>query len=290
MQHWDRIEAFVEVVRRGSFADAARHLGVSSSHVSRLVSRLETQLGTQLLYRTTRRLKLTDAGAVYFDHCGQLFDGFQEALSAISDYQQRPTGVLKLTCATTFGERYIAPLVNDFLARHPQLSMQLDFTNRRVDIIDEGFDVAIRTGALPDSSLIARKLCPRREYIVGSVDYFQRHARPHTLGELSQHNCLLGSADQWAVDVDGQHRQWKVQGSWKGNSGTALLDAARKGRGLAQLPDYYVEDDLADGRLVSVLDQYACTHTAVWVVYPRHRHLSPKVRQFVDFLVEGMVR
>ena len=290
MQHWDRIEAFVEVVRRGSFAHAARHLGVSSSHVSRLVARLETQLGTQLLYRTTRRLTLTDAGQVYFEHCGQLFDGFQEALAAISDFQQSPTGVLKLTCATTFGERFIAPLVNDFLDRHPQLSVQLDFTNRRVDIVDEGFDVAIRTGALPDSSLIARKLCARREYVVGSAGYFQRHARPHTLGELGRHNCLRGSASQWSFDVDGQHRHLKVQGNWQGNSGVALLDAARKGLGLVQLPDYYVEADLESGALVSVLDQYACTHTAVWVVYPRHRHLSPKVRQFVDFLVEGMVR
>ncbi|MZR63310.1 LysR family transcriptional regulator [Alcanivorax sp. DP30] len=290
MQHWDRIEAFVEVVRRGSFADAARYLGVSGSHVSRLVARLETQLGTQLLYRTTRRLTLTDAGQVYFEHCGQLFDGFQEALNAISDFQQQPTGVLRLTCATTFGERFIAPLVNDFLAQHPQLSVQLDFTNRRVDIVDEGFDVAIRTGALPDSTLIARKLCPRREYIVGSVEYFQQHARPHTLGELSQHNCLLGSADNWSVDVEGQHRHCKVLGNWKGNSGMALLDAARKGLGLVQLPDYYVEEDLKSGRLVSVLDQYACDHTAVWVVYPRHRHLSPKVRQFVDFLVENMSR
>ena len=285
MQHWDRIEAFVEVVRRGSFAHAARHLGVSSSHVSRLVARLETQLGTQLLYRTTRRLTLTDAGQVYFEHCGQLFDGFQEALAAISDFQQSPTGVLKLTCATTFGERFIAPLVNDFLDRHPQLSVQLDFTNRRVDIVDEGFDVAIRTGALPDSSLIARKLCARREYVVGSAGYFQRHARPHTLGELGRHNCLRGSASQWSFDVDGQHRHLKVQGNWQGNSGVALLDAARKGLGLVQLPDYYVEADLESGALVSVLAQYACTHTAVWVVYPRHRHLSPKVRQFVDFLV-----
>ena len=285
MQHWDRIEAFVEVVRRGSFAHAARHLGVSSSHVSRLVARLETQLGTQLLYRTTRRLTLTDAGQVYFEHCGQLFDGFQEALAAISDFQQSPTGVLKLTCPTTFGERFIAPLVNDFLDRHPQLSVQLDFTNRRVDIVDEGFDVAIRTGALPDSSLIARKLCARREYVVGSAGYFQRHARPHTLGELGRHNCLRGSASQWSFDVDGQHRHLKVQGNWQGNSGVALLDAARKGLGLVQLPDYYVEADLESGALVSVLDQYACTHTAVWVVYPRHRHLSPKVRQFVDFLV-----
>mgnify|MGYP000055922785 FL=1 len=145
--------------------------------------------------------------------------------------------------------------------------------------------MAIRTGALPDSSLIARKLCARREYVVGSAGYFQRHARPHTLGELGRHNCLRGSASQWSFDVDGQHRHLKVQGNWQGNSGVALLDAARKGLGLVQLPDYYVEADLESGALVSVLDQYACTHTAVWVVYPRHRHLSPKVRQFVDFLV-----
>lgn len=288
MRHWDRIEAFVEVVRQGSFADAARRLGVSGSHVSRLVARLETQLGTQLLYRTTRRLKLTDAGAVYFEHCAQLFDGFQEALTAISDYQQQPKGVLKLTCATTFGEKFIAPLVNDFMTLHPQLSVRLDFTNRPVDIVDEGFDVAIRTGALPDSSLIARKLCPRREYVVGSAAYFERHPRPHTLGELTGHNCLLGSADHWAFDVDARHRVWRVQGNWRGNSGLALLDAVRKDLGLAQLPDYYVEADLGRGDLVSVLDGYACTHTAVWVVYPRHRHLSPKVRQFVDFLAEGM--
>lgn len=288
MQHWDRIEAFVEVVRRGSFAGAARHLGVSSSHVSRLVARLETQLDTQLLYRTTRQLHLTDAGEVYFDHCAHLFDGFQEALHAIGDYQQRPTGVLRLTCAATFGELYIAPLVNDFLLRHPQLTVHQEFTNRRVDIVSEGFDVGIRAGALPDSSLIARRLCPRREYVVGSADYFRRHPCPHTLEELAGHNCLLGSTDHWTFDVDGQHRHVRVHGNWRGNSGRALLDGVRKGLGLAQLPDYYVREHLGTGELVSVLDAYACTHTAVWVVYPRHRHLSPKVRQFVDFLVERM--
>ena len=288
MQHWDRIEAFVEVVRQESFAGAARRLGVSSSHVSRLVARLETQLGTQLLYRTTRQLNLTDAGSVYFDHCAQLFDGFREALQSISDYQRQPTGVLKATCATTCGERFIAPLVNDFLLRHPQLQVHLEFTNRRVDIINEGFDVAIRTGALPDSSLIARRLCARREYVVGSPAYFQRHARPHTLEELSAHNCLRGSADEWTFDTRGQHRHLRVHGNWRGNSGHAVLDAARKGLGLAQLPDYYVQADLDAGRLVPVLDGFACTHTAVWVLYPRHRHLSPKVRQFVDFLVAAM--
>ncbi len=288
MQHWDRIEAFVEVVRQGSFAGAARRLGVSSSHVSRLVARLEAQLATQLLYRTTRRLGLTNTGAVYYEHCARLFDGFNEALQAIGDSGQKPSGLLRLTCATTFGEQFIAPLVNEFLLQHPRVSVQLEFTNRQVDIVDEGFDVAIRTGALPDSTLIARKLCPRREYVVASPGYFRERRRPQVPDELAAYNCLQGSVDHWTFDVDGQHRRIRVRGNWRGNSGLALLDAARRGVGLAQLPDYYLRDDLASGSLVPVLDRFACAHTAVWVVYPRHRHLSPKVRQFVDFLVERM--
>ena len=288
MQHWDRIEAFVEVVRQGAFADAARHLDVSASHVSRLVARLETQLDTQLLYRTTRRLHLTDAGEVYFEHCAHLFDGFREALDAIGDFRQRPSGVLRLTAAATFGELYVAPLVNDFLRAHPQLSVDQTFTNRRVDLVGEGFDVGIRAGALPDSSLIARRLCPRREYVVGSPTYFHEHPPPRTPEDLTRHNCLTGSTDYWTFDIGGQHRHVRVNGNWRGNSGLALVDAVRKGLGLAQLPDYYVRDALAAGELVSVLDNDACTHTAVWVVYPRHRHLSPKVRQFVDFLVQHL--
>lgn len=288
MQHWDRIEAFVQVVRQGSFANAARQLGVSSSHVSRLVTRLETQLDTQLLYRTTRQLGLTDAGEVYFNHCSHLFDGFQEALNAIGDYQQRPSGVLRLTCAATFGERHIAPLVNDFVRQHPQLTVDQEFTNRWVDIVSEGFDVGVRAGSMPSSSLIGRRLCQRHEYVVASPEYLQQHPMPQTLEDLSAHNCLLGSNDHWIFDVEQQHRSIRVHGNWRGNSGEALLDAVRKGLGLAQLPDYYVWEDLASGRLVPVLADYMCTHTAVWVVYPRHRHISPKVRQFVDFLVANM--
>ena len=288
MQHWDRIEAFVQVVRQGSFANAARHLGVSSSHVSRLVTRLETQLDTQLLYRTTRQLGLTDAGEVYFNHCAHLFDGFQEALNAIGDYQQRPSGVLRLTCAATFGERYIAPLVNDFVRQHPQLTVDQEFTNRWVDIVNEGFDVGVRAGSMPSSSLIGRRLCDRREYVVGAPAYFEQRPQPQTLDELTHHNCLVGSTDHWSFDVAQQHRAFRVHGNWRGNSGEALLDAVLKGLGLAQLPDYYVRPYLESGELVSVLDDRMCTHTAVWVVYPRHRHISPKVRQFVDFLVENI--
>lgn len=286
MHHWDRIEAFTEVVRLGTFSAAARHLKVSSSHVSRLVGRLESQLDTQLLYRTTRQIRLTDAGALYYEHCRHLLDGFREAEAAINDLQSSPRGVLRLTSATTFGERYIAPLVNDFLSLHPQLDVRMHFTNRSVELIDEGYDVAIRMGVLRDSTLIARRLCERREYVVGAKTYFEQVSRPHSLAELSQHACLQGSRDYWLFNVEGQRREVRIAGHLQSNSGPTLLDAALKGLGLAQLPDYYVEEHLASGRLISVLDAYQDTGTAVWVVYPRHRHLSPKIRQFVDFLVD----
>lgn len=290
MQRWDRIEAFSEVVRLGSFSAAARHLRVSASHVSRLVAQLENQLGTQLLFRTTRRLRLTDAGTIYYEYCRHVFEGFREAEAAINDLQSSPQGVLKLTSATTFGERYIAPLVNDFQRLHPQVEVRMHFTNRQVDLIDEGFDVAVRMGVLKDSSLIARRLCERREYVVGSREYFAQVPRPHSLAELSGHQCLVGTRDYWLFEVDGQRREVRVNGRWQANSGPALLDAALKGLGLAQLPDYYVEEHLASGRLVSVLDNVQFTGTAVWAVYPRHRHLSPKIRQFIDFMSDNFSR
>nr|WP_163500708.1 LysR family transcriptional regulator [Halomonas socia] len=288
MQRWDRIEAFIEVVRLGTFSAAARHLKVSNSHVSRLVGQLENQLGTQLLYRTTRQIRLTDAGALYYEHCHHLFDGFREAEAAIDDLQRRPKGILKLTSATTFGERFVAPLVNDFQCLYPQLEVYMHFTNRQVELIDEGYDIAIRMGVLKDSTLIARRLCERREYVVGSREYFEQHARPHSLAELANHRCLLGSRDFWLFDVRGSRREVRVHGPWQANSGPALLDAALKGLGLAQLPDYYVEPYLQSGELVSVLDAFQHTDTAVWAVYPRHRHLSPKVRLLVDHLVANI--
>ncbi|MFG6159364.1 LysR family transcriptional regulator [Halomonas sp. 1390] len=288
MQRWDRVEAFVEVVRLGAFKAAAERLKVSSSHVSRLVSQLENQLGTTLLYRTTRRIRLTEAGSVYYQHCHHLVGGFREAEAAIKDLQARPIGLLSLTCATTFGERYLAPLVNDFMVQHPQLEVRLHLTNRRVDIIDEGFDIAIRMGALEDSSLVARRLCERREYVVGSPAYFTHRPQPHALSELAHQRCLIGSRDHWRFAVEGVRREVRVAGPWESNSGPALLDAALKGLGLAQLPDYYVEPHLASGELISVLDAYRHDDSAVWAVTPHHRHRSPKIRQFIDFLVERL--
>lgn len=286
MQHWERVEAFIAVVRCGSFAAAARELQVSNSHVSRLVSQLEQQLGTQLLYRTTRQIRLTDAGQLYYDSCRHLFDGLREAESLLQHHQGQPTGLLKITAATTFGDRYIAPLVNDFQLLYPQLKVQMYFSNRQVELIEEGFDLAIRMGVMRESTLIAKRLCDRREYIVGSPDYLARISSPQTLTDLERHNCLVGTRGYWLLSDGGQRKDLQVRGNWQANSGPALLDAALKGLGLAQLPDYYVDEFLADGRLVKVLDDYRFNDAGVWVVYPQQRHLAPKVRLFIDFLAE----
>jgi DNA-binding transcriptional LysR family regulator len=286
MQRWERIEAFVEVVRLGNFSAAARQLQVSSSHISRLVSQLEQQLGTQLLYRTTRQIRLTDSGALYYESCRQLFEGFKDAELALDHHQTNPTGLLKITAATTFGERYVAPLVNDFHALYPQLKVSMHLSNRQVELIDEGYDIAIRMGVLKESTLVARRLCDRREFVVASPEYLARHPQPQTLAELEHHNCLIGSRDHWLFWDKGARKDLVVTGNWQANSGPALVDAALKGIGLAQLPDYYVTEYLASGQLVSVLDRYQFTDTGVWIVYPQQRYLAAKVRLFIDFMVE----
>ncbi len=285
MNHWDRIEAFTEVVRLGTFSAAARHLNVSASHISRLIVKLEQHLDTQLLYRTTRKVRLTDAGSIYYEQCRHLFEGFREAEAAINDLQSSPRGVLKITAGYNFGERYIAPLINDFMQQHQQLEVKLHLTNRRVDLVEEGYDLAIRVGPMEDSSLIARKLWSREERIVASPDYLSDYGEPQHLQDLTKHQCLIGSRDRWLFYDAGVRREIRVKGRLHANSGNALLDAALKGIGLAQLPAYYVRDYIESGELRSVLDPYAFKDSAVWVVYPQHRHLSSKVRMFIDFMV-----
>lgn len=286
MQHWERVEGFVQVVRHGSFVAAARYLQVSSSHVSRLVSQLEQQLGTQLLYRSTRQIRLTEAGNVYYEACRQLFDGVRDAELLLQQHQGLPSGVLKITAPATFGDKYIAPLVNDFQLRYPQLKINMYFSNRQVEMIEEGFDLGIRMGVLRESTLVARRLCDRREYIVGSPDYLARIAPPLTLTDLERHNCLIGTRGYWLLQQNGQRKDINVHGNWQANSGPALLDAALKGLGLAQLPDYYVDEHLANGKLIAVLNEFQSPDMGVWVVYPQQRHLAPKVRLLIDFLVE----
>ncbi|MBB3228488.1 DNA-binding transcriptional LysR family regulator [Luteibacter sp. Sphag1AF] len=288
MRAWDGMDAFVEVIRMGSFSAAARSLGLSTAFVSRAVSGLEHRLGTQLLHRTTRKLGLTDAGRLYYEHARQLLEGFDAAEQAIVEFQEGLRGNLRISLATTYGERYVAPLVNQFLARHPQIGVDMDFSNRNVNLIEEGYDLAVRTGLLEDSNLVARRLGERRLFVVGSPAYLNASPAPVDLDALDRHTCLLGSSSHWIFAEHGQPTQRPVRGRYRAASGQALLDAALRGLGLAQLPDFYVESPLLHGQLVSVLDAYRYEHGAVWLVYPRSRHLSPKVRQLADFLIEGL--
>ena len=193
-----------------------------------------------------------------------------------------------MTCAVAYGERFIVPLVTRFMALYPQLRVEVELSNRTLDLLHEGMDLAIRLGRLADSRLVATRLAPRRMYLCASPAYLERYGRPHSLSELARHNCLIGSSDLWALQQDGREISQRVQGNWRCNSGQAVLDAALLGMGLCQLPDYYVLEHLHSGALVSLLEGHQPPNTAVWALYPQQRHLSPKVRRLVDYLKDGL--
>ncbi|MCY1334773.1 HTH-type transcriptional regulator PgrR [compost metagenome] len=284
MNRWEGLDEFVAVAETGQFTAAAQRLGVSSSHVSRQIARLEERLQARLLYRSTRKVSLTEAGQTFLQHCQRLQDAREEALRVVSDLSAEPKGLLRMTCAVAYGERYVVPQVNAFMAEHPQLRVEIELSNRQLDLLHEGFDLAIRLGRLSDSRLVATRIAPRVMYLCATPEYLERHGRPQSPGDLAQHNCLIGSSDQWTFLEDGRETQHRVQGNWRCNSGQAVLDAALRGFGLCQLPDYYVLEHLRSGRLVSLLERHRPPNTAVWALYPQQRHLSPKVRQLVDFL------
>lgn len=285
MTIWDGINEFVCVVETESFTAAAKRLEVSVAHISRQVNQLEDRLGAKLLYRTTRKLRLTEVGEVYYQHARKILDDMQAAERAVMEMEGKPTGKLRITAPVYYGEYFLAPLVNDFLLQYPQLDLELKLTNETVDLVREGYDLAIRLGTLDSSSLMCRKLARRTQYLCAAPAYLATHGTPQTLADLANHRCLGGSLDHWRFLENGKLRNWRVGSAWSCNSGLALKDAALKGLGIVQLPDYYVQEALAQGSLVSLLESHRLPDDGVWVVYPQNRHLSPKVRLLVDFLV-----
>lgn len=288
MNRWEGLDEFVAVAECGSFSRAAERLRLSSSHVSRQVALLEERLQARLLYRTTRRVSLTEAGQTFFARCQRLIEERDEAFLTVSDMHRAPAGLLRMTAAVAYGERFIVPLVNDFMARHPQLRVDIELTNRPLDLVHEGFDLAIRLGRLNESSLVATRIAPRVMYLCAAPAYLERYGRPHTLSELGRHNCLVGTSDTWQFLQDGREYQFRPAGNWRCNSGQAVLDAALRGFGLCQLPDYYVLEPLRRGDLVSLLSGNHPPNSAVWAVYPQRRYALPKVRLLVEALKEGL--
>lgn len=288
MFNWEGVTEFVAVAEKQSFTAASRQLGISTAQVSRQVSALESRLATKLFYRTTRKVSVTEAGQIYYQHCRQVLDGLEDAERALTDLQSTPRGKLKITAPTTYGGSKIAPLLNDFIAEYPELEVQCRLTNQKVDLVDAGFDLAIRLGKLDDSSMMAKRLASRRLFVCASHAYLSTFGEPHLLSELEHHNCLQGTLEYWRFQENGQERNIKINGNLSCNSGQALLDAALKGLGIVQLPDYYVQEYIKRGKLIVLLQNYQPADEGIWALYPHNRHLSPKVRLLVDYLSEHL--
>ncbi|MEO7937555.1 MAG: LysR substrate-binding domain-containing protein [Burkholderiaceae bacterium] len=276
------------VAETESFTQAAKRLGISTAQVSRQVSALELRLATKLFHRTTRKVSVTEAGQIYFQHCRQVLDSLEEAERTITNLQSAPRGKLRITAPVTYGEKTIAPLVNDFVLRYPELEVELNLTNRTLDLVAEGYDVAVRMGALASSTLMATRLATRTQYVCASPQYLASRGSPHSLSELENHNCLQGNQEHWRFQENSQTRSLRIKGNIICGSGWALLDAALKGVGIVQLPDYYVQPHLDSGQLIALLTQYQQPKEGIWAVYPHNRHLSPKVRFLLDHLRQGL--
>ncbi|MDO2949172.1 LysR substrate-binding domain-containing protein [Aeromonas simiae] len=288
MLGWEGICEFVSVAEQGGFTPAARKLGCSVAQVSRQVAGLEDRLQAKLLLRTTRQVRLTELGEIYYRHCRQLLDQLHEAELALGRHQSVPQGSLRLTAPVAYGESRVAPLVNDFMTHYPQLEVTLTLTNQLLDLVQEGYDLAIRLGHLKDSSLMARRLGSRLPFVCAAPDYVARCGAPATPDALTHHTCLVGNSDEWHFTRGGVPATVRVRGRLRCPSGHALVDGALKGIGIVQLPDYYVAGHLASGRLVELLPEWRAPEEGIWALYPHNRHLSPKVRLLVDYLAERL--
>ncbi len=286
--NWQGISEFVYVAEAESFTMAAKKLTISTAQVSRQITALEQRLKVKLLYRTTRKVSLTQEGSLFYQHCRAVLDGLEQAETAITNLQATPQGTIKLTASVTFGEQQILPLINNFVLKHPDIEVVAHLTNQKIDLVDEGYDLAIRLGSLKDSSLMAKKLAERTNFVCAAPSYLEKHSTPHTLSELNKHNCLLGTRDYWRFSEGEKSKNIRVSGSVRFNSGYGLVDAALKGLGIVQLPDYYVKDSIDQGKLITLLDHYREPDEGIWAVYPHNRQLSPKIRILVDYLVEQL--
>lgn len=288
MARWDGIEEFLEVVEAGSFTAAATRLGVSKSYISKQISALEDRFGARLLQRTTRQLTLTGVGEVFFQQCQQMAQQLADAETMISELQHEPLGTLKIALNSSYGVQYMATAVARFAQLHPQLTVEVSANYHDVDLLAEGYDLAIRYGELADSNLIARRLGPHSMCLCASPEYFAAHGVPRRIEDLRTHNCLVGAQRHWQFTQGDSSIRVKVDGNWISEDGATHLAAARCGIGLAQLPDFFVQADVEQGNLLRVEADWAVYERVAWAVYPHSRHISTKVRLFIDFVTDYM--
>jgi len=290
MEEFAAIPVFVAVVENGGFSAASRKLGVSKSAVSKRINQLENHLGVLLLHRTTRKLSLTEAGERYYEHAAQALGAAGKAEDAVTELQGEPQGKLKVSSPMSFGRLHVAPLIPKLMQRYPKLQIDLVMDDRNIDLVAEGIDVAIRSGDMPDSTLIARNLAPLRQVLCASPGYVERYGTPATPSELSERNCILfsysGDANEWTLNKGDRSESVLVSGSYRVNNSEAILEALCEGVGIGRLPTFVAGPDLNAGNLVQILDSYHIPDHVFYAVFPERQYLPAKVRAFLDFAVE----
>lgn len=288
MSRWAGIDEFIAVGEEGSFTRAAVSLNVSVAHISRQVTQLEQRLNSQLLTRTTRSVVLTKEGETFLHQIKHLQYAMDDATASLAEQQRTPKGKIKLTAPVMYGETFIMPVVHTFMQQYPDVEVVMSLSNQQENLVEGGFDLAIRLGHLKDSSLKARRLSARHFVICCSPDYLNTFGEPHTVTELHNHQCLIGNSSYWRVCEQGRDKHIKIAGRLQCNSGWALADAAKKGLGIVQLPNYYIEKDLEAGSLVPILTHYQPKPEGVWGVYPPRQFVATNVKALLSHLANTL--
>jgi DNA-binding transcriptional LysR family regulator len=290
MDRLTEMEAFATVVDQGGFTDAARKMGISKSAVSKHVSSLEARLGARLLTRTTRRVIPTDIGLAYYDRARRVLNDAGEADNLVTAMQSAPSGILRIAVPTDFGATHLAPVLGDFLNSYPDVSVNMVLKNRYVELISEGFDLAIRMGDMEDSSLRARKICETTQRLIAAPDYLAKHGRPCRIDDLNDHRLLYyaqnAASSVWKITApSGEQRQVRSATWFSVNDGQSLLTAAINGLGIAYLPNFLYARAMREGLVEDVIPDLPRDVQSLYAVYPGGRYTQPKTRALVDFLV-----
>jgi DNA-binding transcriptional LysR family regulator len=288
MDRLGAMEMFVRIVETGNFSAVARQLGTTQPTISKQLTALEKQLRTRLLNRSTRSLSLTEAGATYYERCRRIIDEVREAEGALGQLQSALTGTLHVNGSIALGQIFLAPLVLRFQRQYQELAIELSLSDRYIDLVEEGVDVAVRIGRLADSNLVARRLGSTRRVLVATPAYLAAHGTPERPEDLAQHSCLLyaylSSGNEWTFKGPEGEIRVRVRGNFKANNGEAIRQALLANVGVAMSPDWLIHDKLASGEVVALLPEFALPPLEINAVYPSGRHVSTKVRTFIEFL------
>ena len=287
------VAVFVGVINAGSFTAAAQALGHSTSYVSKEISRLEKRLGSRLLNRTTRTISLTDAGRAYYERCSQIVIDAENAERSINQLQETPSGLLRINAPTSFGTKYLLDVIPQFMHRYPEVKLEVEFNDRLIDVIAEGYDVVIRVGEMIDANLVARKFTSSKGVVVASPDYIKRNGSPKKAEDLTQHKCiaysLLPMPSQWDFHKGGARTRVMIAPLALSNNAALEVAMIVQGLGIARLPLFTCEQEVENGDLLVILEDYDQIKYDVYALYPHRQYLTAKVRAFVDFVVDAFV-